>query len=108
MEAKEITVRAQINLLRANQGGRARPLVGGSSYRPNHNFWGRDVETKGFAVGIINLPTGYDPLPGETFEVDVIFLPWKELTPELYPGREWSIQEVAKLVGYGRILKVLP
>ncbi len=108
MEAKEITVRARISLLRADQGGRTRPLVGGSSYRPNHNFWGDDVGTKGFAVGIINLPTGHDPLPGESFEVEVIFLPWKELTPELYPGREWSIQEGAKLVGYASVLQVLP
>lgn len=107
MEDSAISVLARIRFLSEEEGGRTAPVRGGYSYRPNHSFWGDDAATKGYAIGLINLPLGQDIHPGEETEVEVIFLPWPELTPELHTGRIWRIQEGAKIVGYGEILKVL-
>ena len=107
MEDNVISVLAKIRFLSVEEGGRTAPVRGGYSYRPNHSFWGDEAATKGYAIGLINLPQGQDIYPGEEAEVEVIFLPWPELTPELYPDRTWRIQEGAKIVGYGKILEVL-
>jgi hypothetical protein len=38
----KVRVRASIRFLATAEGGRASPLAGGGSYRPNHNFFGPD------------------------------------------------------------------
>lgn len=106
MEIKDIRVWAEILLIPTSAGGRLNPVPGGSSYRPLHNFWPDETHSE-MAVGIINLkPETGLPL-GQSTKTEVIFLPWLKLLPELYPGREWRIQEGRNIVGYGKILEVL-
>jgi elongation factor Tu len=99
-----IRVLARIRLLPTDEGGRSFPIPGGTSYRPNHNFFGSDNSE--MAVGLIELPEGESLHPGETVDVEVVFLTWPRLTPELYQGREWIIQEGRTVVGVGRVLRV--
>lgn len=104
MKAQWIPVTARIRLLSAAEGGRTAPLRGGS-YRPNHNFFGPDDRT--MTVGFIDLPDGTELEPGGTIDVPISFWYWPGLDGQIYPGREWRIQEGAKLVGIGTILEVL-
>jgi len=47
-------------------------------------------------MGRIDLPYGTELHPGDSID------------GQIYPGREWRIQEGAKLIGIGTILEVLP
>ncbi len=104
MEAKGILVRANIRLLPTAEGGRAAPIRG-RSYRPNHNFFG--PENRNMTVGFINLPEGKELYPGESIDLPITFWNWPGLEGCIYPGRQWPIQEGAKLVGIGTIIEVL-
>jgi elongation factor Tu len=97
----ESLVRARIRLLATAEGGKTVPIRG--SYRPNHNFFG--PENRNMAVGLIDLADGETLNPGENRVLDIIFLTWPG--SELYPGREWRIQEGAQLVGTGQVVEVL-
>ncbi|MEA1649926.1 hypothetical protein UAJ10_12995 [Nitrospirillum sp. BR 11164] len=98
-----IRVRAMVRLLSVAEGGRATPVRG--SYRPNHNFFGPD--NREMATGFIDLPVGAELKPGDSIEVPMAFWRWSGLDGQLYPGREWRIQEGAKLVGWGTVIQVL-
>ncbi len=104
MAGDDIRVRARIHLLPAGQGGRSSPIHGGTSYRPNHNFFGPD--NREMAVGFIELPPGELLHPGAAVDLDMTFFHWPWLLSELYPGREWLIQEGGQVVGVGSILGV--
>lgn len=95
-------------MLGAEQGGRSRPLVGGIQYRPNHNFWPDEPEREVFAIGLVDVPVGTDLTSAAAFEAMIEFHVWPELSPEIRLGRTWCIQEAQKVVGYGKILQVLP
>ncbi|CAN5247835.1 hypothetical protein BH09PSE1_BH09PSE1_26790 [soil metagenome] len=99
-----IKVIASIRLLTAAEGGRTTPLQGGS-YRPNHNFF--EPDDREMTIGFIELPEGAQIPPGETFETALSFWRWDGLEGQIYPGREWRIQEGWKLVGFGTVLKLL-
>lgn len=58
-------------------------------------------------IGFIDLPEGVELPPGQSIEVPISFWSWPRLVGEIYAGREWSIQEGAKLVGVGKVLEVL-
>lgn len=85
-----ITVKANIRLLPTGEGGRASSIKG--NYRPNHNFFGPD--DLDMTMGFIDLP--------------ITFWNWPGLEGQIYQGREWRIQEGAKLVGIGIVLDLLP
>lgn len=99
-----IRVRARIRLFTEQEGGRTRPIVGGLSYRPNHNFF---LETGEMCMGFIELPAGQDLAPGDSIEIALDLWVWPALRPLIHPGRAWQIQEGAKVVGSGDILEVL-
>jgi elongation factor Tu len=101
---KFIRARVNIRLLPTAAGGRTSPLKGQGSYRPNHNFFGPD--NREMTMGFIELPPGKEFLPGEKFEAEISFFYWDRLEGEIYPGREWRIQEGPKLVGMGTVLEV--
>jgi translation elongation factor EF-Tu-like GTPase len=105
MHNDQVRVRARIHLLTKEQGGRATPLQGGGSYRPNHNFFG--PESKDMCVGLIDLPEGQVVNPGDTLDVDMTLQVWPELAEKIVAGREWRIQEGPKLVGLGTVLERL-
>ncbi|CAN7563057.1 hypothetical protein [Rhizobium sp. LjRoot254] len=108
MQLEAIRVRAEVAMLTAEQDGRSQPLVGGIQYRPNHNFWPDDQEREEFAIGLVAVPVGPDLTSGDAFEASIEFHVWPELRPEIRSGRTWRIQEAQKVVGYGKILQVLP
>lgn len=98
-----IEVRAKIRLLPSAESGRTRPVRG--SYRPNHNFFGPD--NRDMTIGFIDLPDGMELHPGESIDLLVKFLNWPGLDSQIYPGRDWRIQEGAKLVGIGTIIEIM-
>jgi translation elongation factor EF-Tu-like GTPase len=99
-----IRVRARVTLLSTAEGGKARAVKG--SYRPNHNFFG--PEDREMTIGCIELPDGKELLPGESLEVPITFWKWPGLKGQIYPGRQWRIQEGPRLVGWGTVIEVLP
>lgn len=98
-----IHVRARIRLLPSEDSGRTQPVRAG--YRPNHNFFG--PEDRNMTLGLIGLPSGLALHPGESIETIVQFLSWPGLNGEIYPGREWRIQEGHTWVGTGTVIEVL-
>ena len=98
-----VHVRARIEPPPSDQSGRTQPIRG--SYRPNHNFFGPDDRI--MAMGFIHLPGGMELHPGESIETVVRFLSWPGLEEQIYPGREWRIQEGAKLVGMGTVIEIV-
>ncbi|THD58646.1 hypothetical protein [Phenylobacterium sp.] len=101
--AGETRVRARISMLATTEGGRTSLIVGPTSYRPNHNFFG--PENRDMAIGLIDLLPGETLNPDEIRVLDLTFITWPE--GELYPGRGWLIQEGARLVGRGEVIELL-
>ena len=98
-------IRAEIRLLTREEGGRRSPLIAGSRYRPNHNFFGAD--DLDMSVGEIRIPDDRDIHGGETFEATIRLLYWPALDEIIRVGRTWRIQEGHQLVATGRILEIL-
>lgn len=99
-----IIVKANIRLLPTGEGGRALSIKG--SYRPNHNFFGPD--NRDMTVGFIDLPDGTELRPGDDTDLLITFWNWPGVEGQIHKGREWRIQEGAKVVGIGTVLDVLP
>jgi hypothetical protein len=59
-------------------------------------------------IGYVELPDGKELLPGESLEVPITFWKWPGLKGQIYPGRQWRIQEGPRLVGWGTVIEVLP
>jgi hypothetical protein len=59
-------------------------------------------------TGFLDLPEGTDLHPGESIELPITFWYWSGLKDQIYPGREWRIQEGGRLIGIGTVLEVLP
>ena len=79
--------------------GRTIPIRG--SYRLNHNFF--EPDNRDMTVGFIDLPDGIELHPGERIDLPIMFWNQPGLRDQIYPGREWRIQEGPKLVGIGTI-----
>ena len=104
MDNERIFVRANIRLLPPAESGRTTPIRG--SYRPNHNFFAPG--NRNMTVAFIDLPEGTQLHPGESIDLPIMFWNWPGLRDQIYPGREWRIQEGAKLVGIGTIPRSFP
>lgn len=100
-----VRVRARIQLLSSEQNGRTTPLIGGTSYRPNHNFF--EPDSRECTVGFIDIPEGQMILPGETFECDITFWLRPKVITKIVAGCKWRVQEGGKLVGIGEVLRLL-
>ena len=98
-----VHVIAEVRLLATAEGGKSVPIRG--SYRPNHNFFGEidAVMTEGF----IEIPKGQMVEPGEAIVLPIALWWWPGLEGQVYPGREWRIQEGPTLVGFGRVIEVI-
>jgi translation elongation factor EF-Tu-like GTPase len=105
MHLSKLYIRASVDLLPTSAGGRTQPIVGGVSYRPNHNFFAPD--NREMCMGFIELPHGQDLMPGQLAELEITFWVWPELRAAIKLGRTWTIQEGPKIVGYGTVLDVL-
>lgn len=91
-------------MLSSEEGGRKSPVIGGVSYRPNHNFLG--PENREMGMGFIELPAGELFHPGDSRAVELTLYPWPE-DIDLSPGREWRIQEGGHLVAIATVVEVL-
>jgi len=106
MTHDHVRVEARIHFLSTHEGGRSSPLLGASSYRPNHNFFGPD--NRNMSMGSIELADREKVAPGDTIQKILTLSLFPALEPELREGRQWCIQEGAKVVATGTILRVLP
>ncbi len=106
MDLSKLHVRARIELLPSEAGGRTQSIFGGTSYRPNHNFFAPD--DRDMCMGAIELPSGQNLMPGQSAELEITFWVWPALRAAIGAGRAWTIQEGSKVVGKGTILEVLP
>ena len=104
MELEESPIRAKIELLSTQDGGRKKPLRGPVSYRPNHNFFGEN--DREMLMGPIELAEGQSIAPGESVDVNMTLWLWPPLVSELRVGQRWRIQEGAQLVGWGEVLNI--
>ena len=103
MSKDTVSIKAKLCLLPTEKGGRKNSIFGPGSYRPDHNFGGESMY-----IGFIDMAEGFYLVPTDCAEVRVDFLGrYPELLKELYVGREWYVQEGAKVVGIGTILEVL-
>jgi translation elongation factor EF-Tu-like GTPase len=100
-----ICVSASIRFLSTEEGGRSLPLLGGSSYRPNHNFFGPD--DRNMCLGYIELPEGHQVAPGDTIHTEITLWIYPAVRSEIWVGRHWRIQEGGKLVAVATVLQVL-
>ena len=98
-------VEARITLLRTDEGGRRYGLPAGTSYRPNHNFFGPDDIN--MSLGEIVIPAGRDIGPGESFETTIEFEYWPGLDGIFTPGLKWRIQQGYQLVAFGEVIRIL-
>ena len=98
-----ITVKANIRLLPADDGGRASSIKG--SYRPNHNFFDPDNRDRS-ASSICRMA----PICVQATTSICRLRSGNGLASkgQIHQGREWRIQEGDKLVGIGTALDVLP
>jgi translation elongation factor EF-Tu-like GTPase len=97
-----LKVLARISVVKSEVGGRAGPFR--KNYRPNHNFGGpKDIA---FYIGQIEVPEGEWVHPGETRDLEVMFLPGPGLRELAIVGRQWRIQEGSKLVATATVLRV--
>ena len=100
-----VRVEARIRFLSTEEGGRQSPLHGAGPYRPNHNFFGPD--DRDMCIGSIELAEGEQVKPGDTILKVVSFLATQVVISEVREGREWRLQEGARLVAIGSILRLL-
>ena len=102
MDLEPLTISARIELLSAAEGGRKKALHGPISYRPNHNFFGKD--DREMCMGTIELTDRQSLAPGEAMNLDMTLWLWPALAREVDIGRRWRIQEGEQLVGWGTVL----
>ncbi|WP_143270786.1 MULTISPECIES: hypothetical protein [unclassified Azospirillum] len=98
-----INVKALIHLFSSEESGKVNPIVG--NYRPNHNFFNKN--NTNMHIGQINVPEGVSLHPEQQMEILVSFLFNKDLVTEIYPGRQWYIQEGHRVVGIGIITQII-
>ena len=99
-----IRVNAIVSLLTYAQGGRKTPIVGGQTFRPNHNFG--DERNINFYIGQINYEDGDLIYPGESRNVQIEFMNVDGLRELLSPEKVWRIQEGSTLIAHGKVVDV--
>ncbi|HWD49931.1 MAG TPA: hypothetical protein VG309_08375 [Rhizomicrobium sp.] len=99
MKDEIVVARARVHLLSTIKSSRR------GKYSPNHNFFGPN--NLDMTIGFMEFPEGVELRPGESIEVPISFWNWPGIENEIYPGREWRIQEGLKLVGIGTIVEVV-
>lgn len=98
-----IEVEAEVSLLPSSEPGRKRGVTSG--YRPNHNF-GSEKNTE-MRMGQITVVNDEWIEPGQTKAVTIHFAMPEGYVVDLVPGLMWRIQEGGRLVGNGKVTKLL-
>jgi translation elongation factor EF-Tu-like GTPase len=94
-------IEAEVRFLSTEEGGKTIPCRSG--YRPNHDF---GIE------GALNdahhdFPDGAEVRPGDTARSLMSFLDPEAQRGRLYEGFTFTVQEGRRVIGQGRITKVL-
>ena len=94
-------VEAEVSYLSTSDGGRQRPVCSG--YRPSHDF------RLGGCLSDAQheYPDREWVYPGQTVRVLLWFLLPKEQVGRLHSGFEFTVQEGARILGQGRVTRVL-
>ena len=101
MTTRKPDIEAEIRFLAAEEGGKT--IACRSGYFPNHNFG---------IPGTLNdarhtFPDVAEARPGDTVRSLMSFLDPEAQNGRLFEGFEFTMQEGARIVGHGRITKVL-
>lgn len=89
----------EVTLLPPEHGGRHSAVYSG--YRPQFYYGGEDWD----ATYLFR--EGEEVRPGETVTADVIFLSPQQHKDRVFPGMPFLVREGNRVIGYGRILRVL-
>jgi translation elongation factor EF-Tu-like GTPase len=101
-----IIVKARISMKKTEEGGRQSGFKAG--YRPNHVFeMPEDLNKLITYVGDIHFEDQELIQPGETKLVTVRFLKQPAIEKYMKIGQQWFINEGARTLGFGEIVKVL-
>jgi translation elongation factor EF-Tu-like GTPase len=95
-------IHAEIVFLSTEEGGRKGPVQSG--YFPNHDFHFANGEINGAKHEYFTDEPVY---PGERVEALLQLLGPERQVGRLYAGFEFTVQEGAHIVGYGKIIEVL-
>ena len=92
-------VEAEITFIPTAEGGRKTPVY--SDYRPQFYYEGRDWDA------VHEYPDVDTVLPGQTVRALLRFLSPDVLIDRIHLGMEFQIREGARVVGHGRITRIL-
>jgi translation elongation factor EF-Tu-like GTPase len=93
-------IEAEVYVLTAQEGGRARPVF--SAYRPQFRVDGSDWDS------VIELPETLEKvLPGQTIIAYLSFATPKNQVDRLYVGKEFLLREGSIIVAKGTVTKIL-
>lgn len=104
-----LIVKAELELISTENGGRKTALLNSYKYRLNHYFKEIDDEygSKGTWIGQIELKEGKAINPGSKGEVIIKFLNTDFFESFMKVGIEWDIYEIPHLVGKARVIEVV-
>jgi translation elongation factor EF-Tu-like GTPase len=94
-----VDIEAEITFLTTEEGGRKTPAYSG--YRPQFYYDGHDWDA---VQNYVNVKEVY---PGQTVITQLSFASPECHFGKLYPGKEFLIREGQKIVGRGKITKIL-
>ncbi len=94
-----IDIEAEITFLTTEAGGRKTPAYSG--YRPQFYYDGEDWDA---VQNYIDVAEVY---PGETVKTHLSFTRPEIHFGKLYPGKEFLVREGQKIVGRGKVTKIL-
>ena len=98
-------IRAHVYLLKAEEGGRTRPVFSG--YRPMCYFGLRTKDgTKAYNDGVISLENREMVLPGEYCDVRILPLHPEMLRDVLKLDLAFEVSEGSQVVGRGTVVEV--
>ena len=98
-----IKVEAEVSLLPTTESGLRKGITSG--YRPNHNFGSADNTEMG--IGQVTVANDEWIEPGQSKATTIHFLMPEGYVVDLFPGLTWRIQEGGRLVGNGKIIRVV-
>src|SRR5438067_3940392 len=92
-------IEVEVTFLPPEHGGRHRAVSSG--YRPQFYYGGEDWDATYL------FPEGIPVHPGETVTAEVIFLSPQFHQDRVFPGMPFLVREGNRVIGYGRILRLL-
>jgi len=92
-------IEAEITLLTTEEGGRQTPAFSG--YRSQFYYDGHDWDAVQNYIGVTEV------YPGQTVTAELAFLNPQCHVEKLFPGKEFLLREGQRVVGRGKVTKIL-